>query len=125
MSRFINADGLHINVDSIRTYWQTQDRALHIELVNDDIRTVPSAKASFVIEQLDGRNHIVQIIPAPADMLVKYKEDDGRISQWKPLCLALMQNGEVRIVDMDADGLEDFADEAANFEGINRKEAAP
>jgi len=44
MNRFINADGLHINVDFIKTYWTTKDGTLHIELGDDDVRVIPRRK---------------------------------------------------------------------------------
>ncbi len=68
---------------------------------------------------------IIQIIPAPADMLLKYKEDDGSVSQYRPLCLALVRHSEgadeVRIMVVDVCGMIDFADTASNFEGVDWK----
>lgn len=66
---------------------------------------------------------IIQIIPAPADMLLRYREDDGEKSRWRPLCLALVEyedgDTEIKLVDIDADGYIDFAEDASNFDGID------
>lgn len=69
---------------------------------------------------------IIQIIPAPADMLLKYKEDDGSVSRYRPLCIALVRYSEaadeVRIMAVGAYGMIDFADTASNFEGVDWRE---
>ena len=73
---------------------------------------------------------IIQIIPAPADMLLKYKEDDGSVSQYRPLCLALVRHSEgadeVCIMAVDVCGMIDFADTAPILGvSIGRKEMWP
>lgn len=66
---------------------------------------------------------IVQIIPAPADMLLRYREDDGEMSRYRPLCLALVEyedgGTEIKLMDIDSTGWIDYADTACNFDGID------
>lgn len=66
--------------------------------------------------------NIIQIVPAPAGMLLKYREDDGSITRLRPLCLALFQNEdggtEIKVMDIDSCGYIDTADSLANFAGI-------
>lgn len=72
---------------------------------------------------------IIQIIPAPDNLLLRYRMDDGKIERWRSLCLALveLENGdtEVKLVDIDSYGVIEFADTASNFNGIDWKEATP
>lgn len=74
-------------------------------------------------------SRIIQIIPAPPGMLLRYKEDNGEMSHWKPFCLALVRHSEgtdeVRIMDIDQYGVIEFADSSANFDGVDWEEATP
>ena len=66
---------------------------------------------------------IIQIIPAPSDLLLRYKQDDGEMERWKPLCIALVEYGdggtEIKLVDVDTVGYIDFADDADIYDGID------
>lgn len=66
---------------------------------------------------------IIQIIPAPSDLLLRYKQDDGEMEQWKPLCIALVEyedgGTEIKLVGVDMVGYIDFADDANNYDGID------
>jgi hypothetical protein len=62
---------------------------------------------------------IIQIMPAPQNLFVKYTNDENpneHITS-KVLCLALTDAGEVYLMDMDESGWIDRADTAANFKG--------
>ena len=69
---------------------------------------------------------IIQIIPAPADMILRYREDDGEMFQCRPLCLALVECEDgatyVRIMDTDMHGEIDFSNDSSNFDGIDWRE---
>lgn len=66
---------------------------------------------------------IIQIIPAPSDLLLRYKQDDGEMERWKPLCIALVEyedgGTEIKLVDVDMVGYIDFADDANDYDGID------
>ena len=74
------------------------------------------------------KGNIIQIIPAPADMLLRYRDidDNSEMERWRPLCLALVQYedgaNEVRILDVEKYGVIEFADDARNFDGVDWKE---
>ena len=62
---------------------------------------------------------IVQIIPAPTNLFVAYKDDeachpDSRIES-KVLCLALTSDGDILLMDMCSDGDIHDAKTARNF----------
>ena len=122
MNRFIELNGMHINTADIRRYWLNKD-GLNVETTDDEVCTVhPEWEARYVVDELSGHNHIVQIIPVPDGIMLKFKEDDGTISKHRPLCLALTLDGSVKFVDMCVDGETGFPDEFSNFEGIDIKE---
>ncbi|EJR55401.1 hypothetical protein P4388_25665 [Bacillus thuringiensis] len=62
---------------------------------------------------------IIQIIPAPADLNTVYQNyETGELITSRTLCLALTDEGEVHLMDIDDSGLVDVAEAASNFKGI-------
>lgn len=69
------------------------------------------------------KKEIVQIIPAPSDLFIRYKGIDGEPDSLnKCLCLALTEDAEgsrgIRPVDIDEDGWIDFPDTVKNYGGV-------
>lgn len=61
--------------------------------------------------------HIIQIIPG-GDWKVRYKEDDGQTTTAPVVAWALLDDGSVEPLDVDRNGLVDFARPISNFDGI-------
>ncbi|HHL0974673.1 TPA: pathogenicity island protein [Bacillus cereus] len=62
---------------------------------------------------------IIQIIPAPVDLHTVYQDcETGELMKSRTLCLALTDEGEVYIMDIDDSGWIDVAEAATNFKGI-------
>ncbi|MBG9937446.1 pathogenicity island protein [Bacillus tropicus] len=62
---------------------------------------------------------IIQIIPAPADLNTVYQDcETGELITSRTLCLALTDEGEVHLMDIDDSGWVDVAEAATNFKGI-------
>jgi hypothetical protein len=63
---------------------------------------------------------IIQIMPAPQNLYLEYRNndypDDPIVNQ--PVCLALTDQGEILLMDIDDTGFVDRADSASNFKGI-------
>ena len=66
MSRFVDVRGRYINADLVRSFWQTKDGSLHVELTEDEQEIVPGTQAGYTMSQLMGENYIVQVIPTVA-----------------------------------------------------------
>lgn len=66
-------------------------------------------------------NKIIQIIPAPTNLFVSYKDTEGRHEEDRiespVLCLALTKGGEILLMDLGGDGVVDNAITASNFVG--------
>lgn len=66
---------------------------------------------------------IIQIIPAPAWLLLRYKGAHDEVERCKPLCLALVEHEDgdtgIELVDIDSVGCISFAKDACNFDGID------
>lgn len=66
---------------------------------------------------------IIQIIPAPAWLLLRYKGAHDEVERCKPLCLALVEHEDgdtgIELVDIDSAGYISFAKDACNFDGID------
>lgn len=58
--------------------------------------------------------YIKQIIPAPDNLYVVYQDDEGEFES-KVVCLALLNNGEILLMDMDDMG---SIEEAQGFERV-------
>ncbi|CUB52381.1 hypothetical protein BN2127_JRS10_01798 [Bacillus subtilis] len=62
---------------------------------------------------------IIQIIPAPADLHTVYQDcETGERITARALCLALTDEGEIHVMDIDNSGWVDVAEMATNFKGI-------
>lgn len=61
---------------------------------------------------------IVQIIPAPKDLYVIYRDAEEDIKS-RVVCLGLTNEGEVLLMDVRSDGDIDEAMTACNFTGIH------
>jgi hypothetical protein len=70
---------------------------------------------------------IIQIIPAPPKLYVEYvnEENPKRPITSPVLCLALTDQGEVYLMDVDSSGWIDRADSVGNFKGIVWKNNRP
>lgn len=77
MDRFVDISGTHTNVDSISNYWMSKAKSLHVVFTNDDVKTVPHPDAQMVLEDLNGENYIVQIIPCQLPIYAVWKEEDN------------------------------------------------
>jgi hypothetical protein len=66
------------------------------------------------------KEKIIQLIPAPQKLYLEYENEDNpkRPITNKALCLALTDQGEVYVMDIDSSGWIDKAESAANFKGI-------
>lgn len=63
---------------------------------------------------------IIQIIPAPTNLFVEYENDRDMKQPIKNqvVCLALTDQGDIWVMDIDDSGYVDKADTASNFRGI-------
>lgn len=64
---------------------------------------------------------IIQIMPAPDNLYAQYKMDEGDIHESKVLCLGLLNNGDVIMLDVDGTGYIEDVTELQNFIGIKYK----
>ena len=76
MSRFVDVNGVHINVDFVESFWQTKDGELRVYLQGGDVEKVSSKQAGLVMQQLSGELHIVQLLPAAEPMYAVYRNED-------------------------------------------------
>lgn len=98
MNRFINANGLYINTDSITRYFQRRDNSLVIEFDDGETQVFGPERAVYTMELLEGRNHIVQVIPAIEPLyLVYYSTEEGEQKYFAEAVhyLALCADGDV------------------------------
>ena len=63
------------------------------------------------------RSKVVQIIPSTGWML-RFKEEDGKITTTRSVCIALLEDGEVHFMDADNLGVIDICDDIENFVGV-------
>ena len=115
MSRFVDIKGRYINTASVRSFWQTKDGVLHVELPEDERESVPGVQAGYTMKQLMGEDRIVQVIPAVALVYAVYKDGEEYFSE--PVhYLALCADGSIRGVEC-CDGWFDVITES-NCEGL-------
>lgn len=60
---------------------------------------------------------IIQIIPAPANLKALYREGGVEITSLL-LCIALKDDGDIVLIDIDNDGWIDEAESMANYAGV-------
>lgn len=65
-------------------------------------------------EDLQMSKKIIQIIPAPSNLIAVYNYD-GKMSYIETLCLALTDDGEILVMNMDDDGQTGVAVHDADF----------
>ena len=121
MDRFVCIIGVYYRLDSIKAYYFLGNDTLICELDNGKnlvFKRKTQQELRCLEDHLSGRNHIVQIMDAPPGLQLKFRDEDGNTISWRPLCFALTASGEIRYMDVDSDGMIDFADECANFEGV-------
>ncbi|MES1054370.1 hypothetical protein FOA24_37375 [Bacillus thuringiensis] len=76
-------------------------------------------KAKMTKKGEDMERKIIQIIPAPADLTTVYQDcETGELMKSRTLCLALTDEGEVHLMDIDDSGWIEVAETATNFKGI-------
>jgi len=95
LNRFIDADGVHINVSSVKAYWQTKDRTVRIETNDGDVYDVPPTKANGVLADLAGAGYVVQVIPTTEPLYAVYKDEDGGYFANRVHYLALCADGGI------------------------------
>jgi hypothetical protein len=116
MSRFVDVRGRYINADLVRSFWQTKDGSLHVELTEDEQEIVPGTQAGYTMSQLMGENYIVQVIPTVAPVYAVYKDEEEYFTI--PVhYLALCADGSIRGVEC-CDGWFDTISENGNCEGL-------
>ncbi|WP_353457592.1 pathogenicity island protein [Staphylococcus coagulans] len=62
----------------------------------------------------------VQIMPAPSNLYAIY-DNDGEELESKIIMFALMENGDIEMLDVDSDGWIDDVRESSNFKRIEYK----
>ena len=121
MSRFVDVNGIHVNVDFVESFWQAKDGELRVYLRGGDVEKVPPKQAGRVMQQLGGELHIVQVLPAAEPIYAVYRNEDAGGYFANPVhYLALCADGVIRGVEY-CDGCLDLADESCNFVGLNPK----
>ena len=121
MGRFVDVNGIHINVDFVESFWQAKDGELRVYLRGGGIEKVPPKQAGRVMQQLSGELHIVQVLPAAEPVYAVYRnEDEGGYFATPVHYLALCADGAIRGVEY-CDGWFDLVDEIGNFVGLNPK----
>ena len=121
MGRFVDVNGVHINVDFVESFWQAKDGELRVYLRGGGVEKVPPKQAGRVMQQLSGELHIVQVLPAAEPVYAVYRnEDEGGYFANPVHYLALCADGAIRGVEC-CDGWLDIADESSNFVGLNPK----
>lgn len=101
MGRFIEANGLYINTDSIIDYRRTRDKVLHIDLTDGTTENVTADQgADFVMRQLSGQYSIIQILPVAQPLYAVYEDEQPNTYFATPIYyMALCADGEIRGVD--------------------------
>lgn len=121
MGRFVDVNGIHINVDFVESFWQAKDGELRVYLHGGDVEKVPPKQAKFVLQRLSGEEHVVQVFPAVAPVYAVYRnEDEGGYFADLVHYLALCADGSIRGVEC-CDGWFDVINENSNFNGLYPK----
>lgn len=96
MNRFVDIGGTRTNVDSVSNYWMSKAKSLHLVFTNNEAKTVPHPSAKMVLEDLNGKNHIVQIIPCQFPIYAVWQEEDNSHFAVPVHFLGLCADGEMR-----------------------------
>ena len=62
---------------------------------------------------------IIQIMPAPSDLYAIFKNSYGNVHS-KIICIALTNEGNVQLLDVDEMGFVSDVSECSNFDGVIR-----
>lgn len=70
------------------------------------------------------KEKIIQIMEAPTDLYIEYKneEEPDKPFRNRVICLALTENSEVYVMDIDDTGFIDKAEAMSNYYGVIWKE---
>lgn len=124
MSRFIQCGcGRLVNVDSIARVEAGYKKHDDCTIITKDgeYLTAPS----YAYDEAEGKNHIVQLIPANGKYQVHcrdvFGENGGKPWVYDVEYFAVCANGEVRPMEC-VDGYLDFSDTMGNYMGFKLKE---
>ncbi len=130
MSRFAttiqtigNFEGIvDVNVDKVAKFWRVLGRNDILRLQLDNGETMDVLDKHFTVErELEGRDHVVQVIPPTYPLYARYEGDEKGDIERPIRYLGLCANGDVRPLELCNDGLC-FADEADDFIGLREGE---
>ena len=100
MSRFVEVNGVYINVDSIKCYYQDTNDRLHIEFADSTEKNFYPNNVEYTMEELSGSGHVVQVIPVTGPMYAVYEnKEPGTYFAVPVYYLALCADGEIRSVE--------------------------
>ena len=120
MSRFIQCGcGRLVNVDSIARVEAGHKRYDNCTIITKDGEYLTAS--SYAYDEAEGKNHIVQLIPANGKYQVCYRDDSGKTWEYDVEYFAVCANGEVRPMEC-VDGYLDFSDTMGNYIGFKLKE---
>lgn len=122
MSRFIDLNGEFVNVDFIRRAWKKREKRVVFEMDDGQEIGFDTPIPEYYLEELSGKNHIVQIIHPKIKMYDVFRNDDGTFDAYQSIFLAICSDGEVRSVGF-GDGYIDFAETCSNYEGVFPKDS--
>lgn len=112
MSRFVDVRGKRINMDTVAQYWRTPNGTIYIEFTNGESENVPYS--DFQMEQLDGEDFVVQVVPVTEPIYHVWKDEDNQYWATPVHYLGVCADGVVKALDnvggyfeatIDADGI--------------------
>lgn len=110
MARFIEANGLYINVDFVKQYWRTKSEKLCIELSNGGTVSVSPSHADYVQAELEGRYYVVELVPVQEPVYAVYDKETGGYFAGRIHYIALCADGYIRGVENFGGGFDLLSD---------------
>ncbi|MDE7261139.1 MAG: hypothetical protein K2N78_03625 [Oscillospiraceae bacterium] len=123
MSRFVEFDGMYLNTDDIKSYYQDTANRLHVELTDGSEVTTSPRQAVYIMKELSGECHIVQVIPVAEPMYAVYEDEQSDSYFAIPVYyLALCADGVIRGADCCDGWFECVSIEHGNCRGLYHRD---
>ena len=123
MSRFVEVNGEHVSIDTIKSYYQSADGRLYVQYLDGTESVVSSKVAAYVMERLNGADYIIQVIPVMEPVYAVYTDEQPDTYFAEPVhYLALCADGEIRGVEYCDGWFECVSIEHGNCVGLYHKD---
>lgn len=119
VSRFEMICNTYVNVDRIRSFWREGEKREILVVELDDGQVLKERDERCVCENnINGYEHIIQIIPCIKPLYVRYRGEGGKEYEYPIYYIGLCASGYVRPLDVCGADEIFFADDASNFVGL-------